>query len=47
MAIEDFEKSRKLKNEYIENEKGEKFYPTISTGNDIGYSFIDMSYLLY
>ncbi len=47
MTIEDFEKSRKFKNEYIENEKGEKFYPTISTGNDTGYSFIDMSYLLH
>lgn len=47
MTIEDFEKSRKFKNEYIENERGEKFYPTISTGNDTGYSFIDMSYLLH
>lgn len=47
MTIEDFEKSKKFKNEYIENEKGEKFYPTISTSDDTGYSFIDTSYLLH
>lgn len=47
MTIEDFENKRKFKNEYIENDKGEKFYPTISTSEDTGYSFIDMSYLLH
>lgn len=47
MTIEDFENKRKFKNEYIENDRGEKFYPTISTSEDTGYSFIDMSYLLH
>ena len=32
MTIKDFEKSRKFKNEYIENSNGEKFYPTNSEG---------------
>lgn len=47
MTIKDFEKSRKFKNEYIENSNGEKFYPTNSTSEDTGYSFIDMNYLLH
>lgn len=47
MTIEDFEKGRKFKNEYIENSNGEKFYPTNSTSEDTGYSFIDMNYLLH
>lgn len=47
MTIEDFEKSKKFKNEYIENSNGEKFYPTNSTSEDTGYSFIDMNYLLH
>ena len=47
MPIKDFEKSRKFKNEYIENSNGEKFYPTNSTSEDTGYSFIDMNYLLH
>jgi len=47
MTIEDFEKSKRFKNEYIENSNGEKFYPTNSTSEDTGYSFIDMNYLLH
>lgn len=47
MTIEEFEESRKFKNEYIENSNGEKFYPTNSTSEDTGYSFIDMNYLLH
>lgn len=47
MTIQDFENSRKFKDEYIENDKGEKFYPSNSTSEDTGYSYIDMSYLLH
>lgn len=47
MTIQDFENSRKFKDEYIENEKGEKFYPSNSTSEDTGYSYVDMSYLLH
>lgn len=47
MTIEEFEKSRKFKNEYIENDNGEKYYPSKSTSEDEGYSYIDMSYLVH
>ena len=47
MTIQDFENNKKFKDEYIENERGEKYYPTKSTSEDEGYSFIDMSYLLH
>lgn len=47
MTVQDFENSRKFKDEYIENDKGEKFYPSNSTSEDTGYSYIDMKYLLH
>lgn len=47
ITIAEFENSRKFKDEYIENERGEKYYPSNSTSEDMGYSFIDMSYLIH
>lgn len=46
-TLEDFEARRKFKNEYIENEKGERFYPLNSTSEDSGYSNTEMKYLNY
>ncbi len=50
MTVEDYKKlmeNRKFKNEYVENEKGEKFYPSNSTSEDCGYANKDMKYLVY
>ena len=46
-TIEDIKNKIKFKNEYIQNEKGEKFYPSRSTDQDGGYSNIEMKYLVY
>lgn len=50
MTVEEYKanmENRKFKNEYIENEKGEKFYPSNSTSEDTGYSYSDMKFLNY
>lgn len=44
---EDFKNKRKFKYEYIENENGQKFYPSNSTSEDTGYSYSQMKYLNY
>lgn len=41
------EKTKKFKNEYVENEKGQRFYPSNSTSEDSGYSNTEMKYLNY
>lgn len=46
-TYEEFLDRRKFKNEYIENEIGETFYPSKSTDQDAGYSNIEMRYLIY
>ena len=50
MTVEEYKKmkeNKKFKNEYIENENGEKFYPSQSTDADGGYSNTEMKYLNY
>lgn len=50
MTVEEYKKkmeNRKIKNEYIENENGERFYPAQSTDSDGGYSNTEMKYLNY
>lgn len=46
-TFEDFQNRDKFKNEYIENENGEKFYPANSSSEDSGYSNTEMKYLNY
>lgn len=46
-TFEDFQNRKKFKNEYIENENGEKFYPANSSSEDSGYSNTEMKYLNY
>ena len=47
MTVEDYWNNRKFNNAYIENEKGERFYPTYSTDDDTGYAYFDMEHLRY
>lgn len=47
LSTEEYLSERKFKNEYIENEKGQKFYPSKSTDQDAGYSNLEMKYLIY
>lgn len=47
MTVEDYWSNRKFKNAYVENEKGERFYPTYSTDDDTGYAYFDMEHLRY
>ena len=47
MTYEEFMESRKFKNEYIENERGEKFYPAKSTSEDAGYTGLDENHIIH
>lgn len=47
LSPKEYLSERKFKNEYIENEKGQKFYPSKSTDQDSGYSNLEMKYLIY
>ena len=47
LSTEEYLEQRKFKDEYIENEKGQKFYPSKSTDQDSGYSNLEMKYLIY